>query len=163
LIFLERLGQKISLKGLDAVTTEAKAMVYNRMCPDGGWNYGNAQVLGEGLHPYPLTTALALIALQQHCLRLENQKSLHYLQKVLPSEKSALAICYASLCLDIYSLPWHGLLDALVDLYDKTLFFQSINTCALALLVLQAKQGRNIYRSEENLASSAASSLANFG
>ena len=45
---------------------QGELLLYDRMCADGGWNYGNTKVLGEHLPPYPETTALALIALQEH-------------------------------------------------------------------------------------------------
>src|SRR6185369_14400776 len=41
-----------------------RQMLRDRTCPDGGWNYGNSAVLGQGLWAYPDTTALALLALR---------------------------------------------------------------------------------------------------
>ena len=43
---------------------EAQAMIVDRVCPGGGWNYGNGRVLDQDLEPYPDTTALALLGLQ---------------------------------------------------------------------------------------------------
>jgi hypothetical protein len=39
-------------------------MLEDRQCDDGGWNYGNAVVLGDRLPSYGQTTAVALLALQ---------------------------------------------------------------------------------------------------
>lgn len=39
------------------------AMILDRQCRDGGWNYGNRRVLGEDLESFPECTALALIGL----------------------------------------------------------------------------------------------------
>ena len=36
----------------------------SRICNGGGWNYGNVQVLGQDLPPYPETTGMALAALR---------------------------------------------------------------------------------------------------
>lgn len=146
LLFLKRLRGKIHDKKVEGTITEAEAMVYNRMCKNGGWNYGNAQVLGEELRPYPLTTSLALIALQEHSSRTENQKSLAYLKHAILTEKSALSLCVACLCLDIYSQEWQSVSKQLDDLYEETQFMQSVKTTALALLVPQAREGRNILR-----------------
>ena len=54
-------------------------LIYDRMCESGGWNYGNSQVLGETLWPYPDVTAIALIALRDRATSEANQKSLHAL------------------------------------------------------------------------------------
>ncbi|HLK47296.1 MAG TPA: prenyltransferase/squalene oxidase repeat-containing protein [Bryobacteraceae bacterium] len=43
-----------------------QAMLLERRCRDGGWNYGNRRVLGVDLPSHPETTALALMALDGH-------------------------------------------------------------------------------------------------
>jgi hypothetical protein len=146
LLFLKRLRGKIQGQKVEGTIAEAESMIYNRMCKSGGWNYGNARVLGEELRPYPLTTSLALIALQEHSSRTENQESLAYLKHAILFEKSALSLCFAGLCLDIYSQEWQTVSKQLGDLYQETEFMQGIKTSALALLVLEARQGRNIFR-----------------
>ena len=47
-----------------AVRDEAVALLRERQCSDGGWNFGNASVYDVDLKSYPQTTAMALIALQ---------------------------------------------------------------------------------------------------
>jgi len=146
LLFLKRLQGKLPGEKVAVAISEAEAMVYDRTCKSGGWNYGNAQVLGEELRPYPLTTSLALIALQEYPSRIENQKSLAYLKQAIVVEKSALSLCFAGLCLDIYLQEWQNVFKQLDDIYRETQFMQSIKTAALALLVGQAHQGRNILK-----------------
>ena len=127
------------------VIAEAESLLYLRMCKQGGWNYGNARVLGEELRPYPLTTAIALIALQNPSSP-EWQRSLGYLQRAVPHERSALALCMAVHCLSLYGIqaaPW---MQAITVLYDETRFFQNIKTSALALLALQSLSGENPFR-----------------
>jgi len=124
------------------VIVEAESLLYQRMCKEGGWNYGNAKVLGEELRPYPLTTAIALIALQNPSSP-ECQRSLGYLQRAVPEERSALALCMAVHCFGLYGIeagPW---MQAATVLYDETQFFQNIKTSALALLALQSLSGDN--------------------
>jgi Prenyltransferase and squalene oxidase repeat len=146
LIFLKRIRGKISEGELDRVITEGEAMLYDRVCHSGGWNYGNAQVLGEELRPYAATTALALIALIDHPRRPENKKSLTYLKHASTVERSATSLSYACLCLDLYLEPWQGLLEQVEALYRETQFFQDVKGVALALLALLAKEGKNAYR-----------------
>ena len=131
---------------LTACLAEGERMVYDRMCRAGGWNYGNSHVLGEDLRPYPLTTALALIALQKYPSRPENQQSLHYLGAAAKQEPSALALCFAILCLDLYQQEWRSLLTRLETLYHETGFLGDLRTKALALLVISASQGRNVFQ-----------------
>jgi hypothetical protein len=145
LIFLKRIRSRISEGEVSRIITEAESMLYDRMCHSGGWNYGNAQVLGEELRPYAATTALALIALQDHPRRPENKKSLTYLRQCSTTEKSAISLSYACLCFDIYSEPWQDLLEPMEALYRETKFFQDVKAVALALLTLKAKEGKNLY------------------
>jgi len=52
--------------GLKDRVASAQAMLLERRCRDGGWNYGNRRVLGADLPSQPETTALALMALDGH-------------------------------------------------------------------------------------------------
>ena len=54
-------GQRIDSRRL----SEAEALLVDRCCEHGGWNYGNANMLGKELRPYVPTTAMALLALQK--------------------------------------------------------------------------------------------------
>lgn len=115
------------------------------MCRDGGWNYGNAKVLGEELRPYPLTTAIALMALQ-HRASPECQNSLAYLQRAMPEERSALALCMAVLCCSLYGIPAEESIRAAIVLYEETQYFHNIKTSALALLALRSVGADNVFR-----------------
>src|SRR5207245_2935538 len=44
--------------------SEAERLLVDRCCTAGGWNYGNANMLGQDLRPYVSTTALGLLAMQ---------------------------------------------------------------------------------------------------
>jgi len=142
--------KKMNLEGRDQsiirIVAEAESMVFDRMCKSGGWNYGNAEVLGEELRPYPLTTALALIALQDKSSRIENRKSLAYLREAVTSEKSLLGLCFAGLCLDVYSQDWESVWRQLDEFYRKTSFLQDIKTTALMLITLDARERDNPFR-----------------
>jgi hypothetical protein len=52
------------------------AMLYDRGCPDGGWNAGNGVVLGSPLKPHIDPTAIALLALKQHPEHVTTQRAL---------------------------------------------------------------------------------------
>jgi hypothetical protein len=125
---------------------EAESLLYDRMCKDGGWNYGNARVLGEELRPFPLTTAVALLALQDQAERSEVQASIRYFEKAVMEEKSALALCLACLCFDAYGRQTGHLLAQVEQLHRQTQFFGNIKTAAAALLALRTREGWNPFR-----------------
>jgi len=43
---------------------EGEGYLFDRRCPDGGWNYGNKRVYSTDMTSYPETTALAILGLQ---------------------------------------------------------------------------------------------------
>jgi hypothetical protein len=58
------LALRLLRPGATAPIADGVAMLEDRQCDDGGWNYGNAVVLGDRLPSYGQTTAVALLALQ---------------------------------------------------------------------------------------------------
>jgi len=111
-------------------------LLYDRMCEDGGWNYGNKLVLGEKLPPYPDITAVALIALQDQQAEAANQQSLQVLVNLLGQTHSGLTLSWAIICAALYGLEaskWRGLL---ATAYEKTGFLDETRSHALALLAL---------------------------
>ena len=59
----------------------AKQMLYDRMCPGGGWNCGNPMVYGVAGEPQVTPTAFALLALLESSSRSEIEESLNWLEK----------------------------------------------------------------------------------
>ena len=78
--------------------TEAEALLVDRCCENGGWNYGNSNMLGKRLRPYVPTTGVALLALQNKTVP-EVTKSITYLEQAAVSEPSAVALSLAVLAL----------------------------------------------------------------
>jgi hypothetical protein len=62
----------------------AEAMLYDRVCPGGGWNCGNPLVYGAPGEPAVAPTVWALLALQGHSERKENRESLDWLESAYP-------------------------------------------------------------------------------
>ena len=87
---------------------DAEAVLVDRCCENGGWNYGNSNMLGKELRPYVPTTAIALMALQkpqkERSIAVVS-KSLDYLQRAAASEPSGMAIALASLALRVHARP----------------------------------------------------------
>ncbi len=66
LMALRQVARRGVAAGLSARMDMGRAMLLERRCRDGGWNYGNRRVLGADLPSNPETTAMALMALDGH-------------------------------------------------------------------------------------------------
>jgi hypothetical protein len=144
LIALKKLKPYMSQDQVIARISEGERMIYDRMCVGGGWNYGNSNVLGENLWPYPDTTSLALIALQDHSSEIANQVSLKALEKMLAENHSGLALGWSSVCLALYGQdvsPWVARLE---KSYAETEFLGE--TKSIALAVLATSDGAQAFR-----------------
>src|SRR5258708_9303787 len=56
-------------------------MLYDRICPQGGWNAGNGVVYGTQLAPHPDATSIALLALRGVPLNALVTASLDWLER----------------------------------------------------------------------------------
>ena len=102
LIALKRMRRHLLGTNVDERIRQGESMIYDRMCVGGGWNYGNSVVYGEKLWPYADTTAIALIALQNHRDAEANQVSFAALRDAVKTVDSALALSWSVLCYDLY-------------------------------------------------------------
>ncbi len=84
---------------------EGERLLLDRTCEGGGWNYGNSRVYDEELWPYPDTTALALLALQDRPALPEVRSSLEALDRMVARNESLLVTSLALLCSRVYSRP----------------------------------------------------------
>ena len=80
----------------------AEAMLYDRMCPQGGWNCGNPVVYGVAGQPQVGPTVWALIALRAHSERPENRKSLHWLESNQEMLRSPESLALTHIGLSVY-------------------------------------------------------------
>ena len=115
----------------------AKRMLYDRMCPGGGWNSGNPLVYGAAGVPRIGPTAWALLALQHDSARVEIQMSLQWLQGAYGGIHGAASLALAHRCLAAYGRPVSPLAPALDELYAHNRFFENVLTMAWAALALQ--------------------------
>lgn len=136
LMALHKLGAMLDRQVVDERICHGEALLYNRMCVNGGWNYGNAVVLDQALVPFPDTTAMSLIALQAHRDRRENQMSLNVLNKIVEQERSGLSLSWAAICRIVYGQPAASLQSQLLTQYQTTMFLGQTKPIALSLLAL---------------------------
>jgi Squalene-hopene cyclase C-terminal domain len=80
----------------------AEGMLYDRMCPGGGWNCGNPRVYGAAGQPQVGPTVWALVALREHSQRSENRQSLDWLESNQPTVRSPESRALTHLGLNVY-------------------------------------------------------------
>jgi hypothetical protein len=128
-------------RGVDpARLDEAERLLINRSCTAGGWNYGNADVLGKDLRPYVPTSAIALLALQHRRDHPVVERSVNYLEKHATSERSGTALALALLALRVYGRRDDAVRSALIGQLPITMALQNHAAIALAVYALNSEQ-----------------------
>jgi Prenyltransferase and squalene oxidase repeat len=119
----------------------AEALLYDRMCPGGGWNCGNPMIYGVAGEPLVIPTVWALLALRDTPQRTENTQSLSWLQSEVERIQGPGSLALARICLEVYGCdrPERGA--QLRDFYAKNEFLQNIPVVAWVCLALERRQG----------------------
>jgi hypothetical protein len=144
LMALKKLQRSLAGTNCEERIRQGEMLIYDRMCENGGWNYGNSRVLGESLWPYPDVTAVALIALQDRTTSEANQKSLRALDAMMREAASGTALGWGILCLTLYHRDVREWKEILVKNFEKTRFLGETKAVALALLVFG--NGASLFR-----------------
>jgi hypothetical protein len=126
LLALKKADAAFGSRSAAAREREAEKLLVNRVCTSGGWNYGNSSALGQDLRAYVPTTAVGLLSLQNRRTEPAVQRSLQFLIEERLSERTAMALAIAAICLRIYQLP--------VDDVEEQ----------LAIAVLQSEESANL-------------------
>jgi hypothetical protein len=82
----------------------AVALLYDRMCPGGGWNCGNPRVYGVDGDALVLPTCWALLALREALEKPGRALSLSWLQKEFAKIESAASLAVARMTLENYGV-----------------------------------------------------------
>lgn len=145
------------------VCQHANQFLTDHACKDGGWNHGNHLSLGAYLPPYVVTTAEALIALQDvwrgdTVERTDKsaskpgsqqviQAALDYLEPAAAASKSPMALAWCILALDAYGKNTQALVDRLGQVQHKDgSFGRNVLVTALSIHALDAAQGANFLK-----------------
>lgn len=114
----------------------AEALLYDRMCPEGGWNCGNPLVYGVAGDPLVIPTSWALLALRRRPDRAEKSKSLEWLEKSIPKIQSAASLALARICVESYGRKWPAFAPDLSVFHRKNNFLQNVQVTAWACLAM---------------------------
>jgi hypothetical protein len=125
---------------------EAEALLLDRACVVGGWNYGNSNVLGQELHPYVPTTASAVLALQGRETEPAVARGLEFLEHRAFSEPSGFALALAAIALRVMNRSFSAALDLLVRRLPTTCALGNQLGAALSLYALRTDHGDAAFR-----------------
>ncbi|HEX3376956.1 MAG TPA: prenyltransferase/squalene oxidase repeat-containing protein [Candidatus Acidoferrales bacterium] len=119
----------------------AEAMLYDRMCPGGGWNSGNSEVYGVAGEPLIGPTAWALIALQEYRDRAENQLGLKWLLSRRESIPGPGSLALAHISFQVYGCEVPSMVPALREAYARNQFMGNVLVAAMCAVALDAPAG----------------------
>jgi squalene cyclase len=134
--------QQFSLKHLPAVASRrrelAVGLLYDRMCPGGGWNCGNPRVYGVDGRPLVLATSWALIALRMFPEHESKSLSLAWLEAEVPKIQSPASLAVATMCLQAYGKDSRASGLNLQDCAGEELLREGVHVLAWTSLALNA-------------------------
>lgn len=143
------LALKLVGQGMHARVKEAEALLFNRMCQPGGWNFGTPSIMDQSIDPSMPETAIAMFALQDLPAAADAiQKGLDILEQGLPNFPSTLSLSLGVLCLDLFDRPTEKFAEMLLARQETDgSWRQGIWWTALATLALKAVTGdENVFR-----------------
>jgi hypothetical protein len=120
-------------------------MLYDRICPEGGWNAGNGVVYGLPLAPHADATALALLSLSSEPPNNFISASLDWLGRRAETCFAPWSLAWTVLALDAFGHPTPLLTDRLSSIVDPA----EANDCAtlaVVSLALRRPAGENAFR-----------------
>jgi prenyltransferase/squalene oxidase-like repeat protein len=147
LILLAKFPAEALPKDMERRRDLARRMLYDRMCPGGGWNCGNPMVYGVAGEPLIVPTVWALLALRDDPNRPEFAMSLDWLEKNIENARGAGSLAQARICLEVCGRKWPATAATSADFYARNEFLQSVSVAAWTILACCKKHdwltGRN--------------------
>jgi len=115
-------------------------LLYDRICPQGGWNCGNPRVYGVEGEPLVLPTAWALLALRNLPSHEKKSKSLIWLRNTFGGIQGSASLAIAGIALGAYGVPIPELDIHLEKLLDVRDFLRTTETVSWVCLALSPKR-----------------------
>jgi hypothetical protein len=111
-----------------------EALLYDRMCPGGGWNCGNPEVYGVANQPLVIPTTWALLALRRHGGRRENAESLAWMEKDFAQIQGPGSFALAQVCMMAYERRRPVDAASFSDYYARNESLRSVQVAAWTIL-----------------------------
>jgi hypothetical protein len=121
---------------------EAERLLVNRSCDPGGWNFGNASVLGQDLRPYIPTTALGALALQDRRADPVVQRAVSHLERAWSSEPTAFALSLTAIALHVHDRTTVAVEARLAEDVDRADRLGNLQAIAMMLFALTLEAHR---------------------
>jgi hypothetical protein len=125
---------------------EAERLLIDRRCQPGGWNFGNASVMGQDLRPYVPTTALGLLAMQDRRPEDAVVRGLTTLQNIWRDEISAPSLGLSLVCFNVYGQAEEEIRARLMNHAADAMTFGNQHGIALALFALSSSSQPHAFR-----------------
>ncbi|MBA3857534.1 MAG: hypothetical protein C0507_11555 [Cyanobacteria bacterium PR.3.49] len=126
------------------VIARADNFLLEHACKDGGWNHGNDLCLSVYLPPFAVTTAEALIALQDQKSASAVQHAFHNLKNTIGYGGSAMSVAWTAIAELSYGKDASDSIRNLLSRqHEDGSFGPNLMVTALSMLALQAHQGDN--------------------
>ena len=119
-------------------------MLYDRICPEGGWNAGNGVVYGFPLAPHADATALALLSLLNEPPNDFITASLDWLERRAETCFAPWSLAWAVLALNAFKRPAGVGINRLSDIVEHARM-DDCATLAAASLALRCAEGPNVF------------------
>lgn len=116
----------------------AEHVMRDRECPGGGWNFGNGEVYGKGLPAHVPTTALGVLAMQDHTRDPLVERAVAFLESHALVEASTSALALSALALAAIGRQAGRLVTRLADHADTAIAFGNVAAMAMAACALAA-------------------------
>lgn len=125
-------------------------MLFDRMCPGGGWNSGNGIAFGVPVAPHIDATSIAMLALTGHEADRGVLSSLHWLLNRLPGCPSPYSLAWGVLALSAHRGISPEARESLPGIAEKLMIENSVGigdncTLAVSALALEAINGENVF------------------
>jgi hypothetical protein len=136
ILALEKARRYQAAAGMQERIETGRQFLLDRVCRDGGWNYGRSNVLGADASSYPETTGQALLALHE----MQSPK----LEKTLAAAQEHARACQSSEGLSWLQLGLraHGVVPSGPP---RELRCRNVLDSALLILARAASRGRNVF------------------
>jgi hypothetical protein len=144
LLALKQAVRSVPSRATDAVRrriADGEALLIDRVCATGGWNFGNSNAFGTNLPAHAPTSAIGLLALQDRRELPVVQRSLAFVEEHWKRELSGTALALSMICLRTYGRPTAEIEAAISAQWQHTRFLGNLAATSMVRCALTMNPG----------------------